>query len=185
MRYQLLTLVCVLAVWSMLVGCSGGGGDEQTITGDCSGGSINNSVNAQVSEITTGLTFDFTDGDIFHPDLAGQAVMFTFNMFNDPVLTILLATPDDVAIGEVEIEGCNPITQAICPFDVMITESDFPAGEGPQTGEILDLQNWRLFAFRNTCTNRVVATLFIGDSTGRVVESAPLDLDNDRLRPML
>lgn len=67
MRYQFLTLVFVLAVGSALLGCSGGGGDEQTMTEDCRGGSINNSVNSQVSEIATGLTFDFTDGDIFHP----------------------------------------------------------------------------------------------------------------------
>ncbi|ETX05514.1 hypothetical protein [Candidatus Entotheonella palauensis] len=185
MRYQFLTLVFVLAVGSALLGCSGGGGDEQTMTEDCRGGSINNSVNSQVSEIATGLTFDFTDGDIFHPDLAGTAVMFTFDMFNDPVLTILLATPDFMASGEVEIEGCNLITQPVCPFGVTIIESDFPAGEGPQTGEVLELQNWLFSAFRNTCTNRIVATLTIGDTTGRAVASEPLDLDIDRLRPML
>ncbi len=181
--HRLLGLVFVFAVWTTLLGCGGGGGGEQVIS-NCGGSSLNNFVNAQVSEIATGLTFDFTDGDIFHADLAGNAVMFTFDMFNDPTLTILLSTPQNMARGEVDLQGCMFGAQPACLFDVTITQSDFPAGDGPQTGEVLALQDWGFSALENNCTNRIDATLTIEDTNGRVVASEPLDLAIDRLCPM-
>ncbi len=181
--WQPLTLI--LIALGLMVGCSSGGGDDGDPMPACGGTSINNFMNAQVAETIVGLTFSFLDGGAFQDRLAGVPLTFTLETFNDPDITFLLATADDMASGETALVTCNPFMEPACLFDVTVTESNFPSGEGPQIDDVLVIRDLRLAARLDNCMTRITANLIVEDDMGTAVSSEPLDLGPRELCPMI
>ncbi len=113
----------MLIVLGTVLGCSGGGGDNES-TPNCGGPSINNFMNGQVAEIIAGLTFTFMDGALFQDALSGDTVTLTLDMLTGNTVALTLATPDHLAVGEAELVTCQFLNQPACLFDVM-TEATF------------------------------------------------------------
>jgi len=180
-------LVLMLIVLGVMLGCSSGGGsgDDDDATQSCGGSSLNDFMNAQVAEAIAGLTFTFMDGEIFQDTLSGDTVTLTLDMLTGTTLSMMLATQDHMVSGEVELVACNFFSQPACLFDVMVTESNFPTVEGPQMDDVLVLQDWRLVARLDNCTNRINATMIVEDSLGMAVPSEPLDLAATELCPLI
>ena len=174
----------LFVVFALLMGCSSGGGDTED-TDACSGRGVNNFMNPQVAELTMGLQFTFMDGSVFQDALAGETLTLTIDAFANPDITFLLATADHMASGESMLVVCSVSSEPACLFDVSITESNFPSGEGPQVNDVLVLQDLRFVGRLNNCTNRVTATLRVEDDMGMQVLSEPLDLGPRELCPMI
>ncbi|MDH3601339.1 MAG: hypothetical protein OEU26_17110 [Candidatus Tectomicrobia bacterium] len=178
-------LALTLIVSGMMLGCSSGGGGDDNATRSCGGSSINNFMNDQVAETTAGLTFTFMDGEVFQDTLSGDTVTFTLDTFTGTTLMMTVATQDYMASGEAELVACNFFSQPACVFDVIVTESDFPSGEGPQMDDVLIIQDWRLVARLDNCTNRITANMIVEDAMDMAVASELLDLDATELCPMI
>jgi hypothetical protein len=101
--------VLVMVVSLTLVGCS----DDDEDVADATPADLEN------------LVFTFTDGAAFDPGLAGDAVTLTFGDFVGNVGTFTLTSGGNTASGVVVI--------ATCEYDT--TDSNFPAGAGPQEGD--------------------------------------------------
>lgn len=142
-------------------------------------------MNPQVAEIISGLTFTFGNGGVFQETLAGLTLTLTLDAFTDPVITLTLATADHMAGGETTLVPCAVLSNPACLFDITVTESNFPSGEGPQINDVLALQDWRLVARLDNCIDRVTANLIVEDAMGMAVQSEPLDLGPTELCPMI
>ncbi len=176
-------LAVMLLVFSIMTGCSGGGSNETSPP--CDGQRVNDFMNDQVAETIMGLTFTFVDGRGFQDTLAGVMLTTTIDAFTNPTLTITLATADHLAGGETVLVPCNPLSDPACLFDVTITDSTFPSGEGPQVSDVLVLRDWRLVARLDNRTNRITATLIVEDAMGMAIQSEPLDLAPSELCPII
>ena len=177
-------LAFVLAVSCMALGCDGAGG-RVLDPPPCGGQQIISFLDSGNAEPLEGLTFTFRDGTVFHAALAGDQVRLTFDAVTGTILAVTLATDFYMASGEVILQGCNPFAEPSCLFDVTVTGSNFPAGRGPQVGEVLELQDWRIFARLDDCTRRVTLTLTVENTMGTSVSSGPLDLAGTRLCPLI
>jgi hypothetical protein len=142
-------------------------------------------MNAQVAETLTSLTFTFIDSGNFQDSLSGDTVTLTLDMLTGTTLTMTLATQDYLARAEVELVACNPFSQPARLFDVMVTESDFPSGAGPQMNDMVVFQDWRFVAHLDNCTNRITASMIVEDAMGMAVSSEPLDLGATELCPLI
>lgn len=179
-------LALMLVVLGVILGCSsGGGGDDDNPAPSCGGSSINTFMDAQVAETIAELTFTFPDGEIFQDTLSGDTVTITLDMLMGTTLPMMFATQDNVASGETVLVGCNVLNDPACLFDVTVTESNFPSGEGPQMDDVRVLRDWRLVARLDNCTNRITATMIFEDDMGIAVSSEPLDLAATELCPLI
>ncbi len=177
-------LTLIFAICGVMMGCSSGGDNPET-TPQCDGQRVNDFMNAQVAETIMGLTFTFVDGEVFQDRLAGVMLTITIDAFTDPIITMTLATADHMASGETVLVPCNLFSDPSCLFDVTVTDSTFPSGEGPQMNDVLILRDWRLVAQRDTCTDRIEATLIVEDAMGMPVRSEPIDLGPTELCPII
>lgn len=177
-----LTLTVTLLSGCLLVGCGGGGGggggggDNQTSN---TSSRTSTFVGAPNTETAEDLPFPFSDGTIFHVDLAGDVVTVTLDSVTDTVIMVTLISAGNMARGEAILDNCN----LMCLYPVTITTSDFAPGFGPQVAEVLLLENWRLVARTEAGSDRVTVTLGVQDQTGTVVSSELLEVDGQRLCP--
>ena len=183
-----LTLTIAFLSGCLLLGCGGGGngdgnGNPRRRVFDSQTGTF---IGAPNSETAEALPFTFSDGAVFHADLAGDVVTVTLDSVTDTVIMITLLSDGHMARGEVVLDNCNfgsVLQDPVCLYPVTITSSDFDLGAGPQVAEVLMLEDWRLVARTEVGSDQLVVTLGVEGETGPAVISEFLEVDGQRLCP--
>ena len=179
--------MCVMGLLSLMAGCDVGNNVEQNGM-VCEGSTINNLIsagNTTTLDVLEGLDFTFANGVVFHGTFVDTAVAMRVDTTTNAQLTVSISANDQTAHGVVPLESCPLFENSRCLITITTTDSEFSIGRGPQAGEILELQNWRLFGRLDKCTNRTTAALLIEDLFGNLVSSEALDLAETRLCPLI
>lgn len=112
----------------------------------------------------------------------------TLDTVTDTVITVSLSTAENLARGEIilDLDVCEVANEFLdpgCLYPVTFTTSNFVAGTGPQIGELLVLEDWRLTAREFTQEGWVTVSLTVEDDAGTASISEPLEVDKGQLCP--